>query len=342
MSFRPLLVLTFTLLVAAPVAAITTSASAVPAPPMTITAVERGSGAPVPGACYYVVDLEEGGTLAGECDDGGTGDAVKHDGQVVLITQDEGCGSCEIVQTLPNLAPGVPTNHLLAPSLIAPWGGPYQFENYLKPQFGVSFRDAFTGAPLSGACIGLDQLDDEGAVVPGATTGACDGNPSGGDADRDGTANGAIRTRRYAETGGYRLRHQSGPAGYVVAAPVVLQAPPAETGDVVTHTFRVAGSAGITIRTVSSRRPNLLLKGACYAVRDRTLAAGAGTVCDGGSKDADRARNGVIRLGRLPAGHAYVLDQTRPPRGYRLQRKDRTVTTVAGKTLTVKVANRKR
>ncbi len=301
---------------------------------MTVHAYERGSEAPVPGACYAVQDVGRGGTIAGGCDE-------DHDGAVLLSTDDE-CTQCRIHQTLPNLSPGVPTAHLVAPPQDGGWQS-YRFDNYLKPYLQVGYRDAHTGALLRGACLGINETGLGGAVYAG-----CDGNAAGGAGDQDGSGNGVVETRRLPKAGTYTVTTSTAglPTGYLRPTPVDLAAPPAETGDVVTHTIQMLGSAGITVRTVDAKRPRRLVAGACYKVTDRTLGAGLGTFCDGSRNgpagDQDQKKDGVLKLGRLPGGHTYVLDQRRVPSKFRLTRTNKTVVTVADATARLIVKNRRK
>jgi len=323
MSLRSLLtVLSATAVVAlAPAAVPPAAAEGIP---MTITAIERGSGAPVPGACYAVVDRGRGGGgIAGGCDDGKNGDAVAHDGQVVLTTERE-CDVCEVVQTLPNLAPGVVTDHLLEPMQTGGWHD-YQFQNHLKPYLQVEFVDARTDVPLTGACIGINKSGEPGGIYAG-----CDGNDGGGAGDQDGSANGVVETRRLPTAGTYTITQPASgaPDGYLVADPFDVDAPPAETGDVVTRTVELVGNATLLVRTVDKK--GRALDGACYAVKDATLRARLGTVCDGRAGDDDGKTDGVVRLADLPWGHRYVADQKSAPKGYKPARKSKTVTTRPG------------
>jgi len=321
-------------------AALTAVALALPSPasaaatPITITAVERGSGAPVPGACYSVVDRGRGGgSIAGGCDNGQNGDAVAHDGTVVLTTERE-CEVCEVVQTLPNLAPGVVTNHLLEPMQTGGWQD-YQFSNYLKPYLQVAFVDARTDVPLTGACIGINKTGEPGGIYAG-----CDGNDGGGAGDQDGAANGVVETRRLPTAGTYTVGQPASgaPDGYLVADPFDVDAPPAETGDVVTRTVQMIGNATLLVRAVNKKgKP---LDGACYAVKDATLGAGLGRICDGRAGDDDGKTDGVVRLADLPWGHRYVADQKSAPKDYKPARKSKSVTTEPGEQSVLRFTNR--
>lgn len=321
------------LLLVTPLAALLAASPADAAGTITVQAFERGSGAPVPGACYSVQDVARGGTIAGGCDEDDDG--------VVTLGSDDECSQCRIHQSLPNLAPGVPTAHLLEPPQDGGWQS-YRFDNYLKPYLRVTYRDAHTGVPLRGACLGINETGLAGAVYAG-----CDGNAAGGAGDQDGAANGVVETRRLPKAGSYTVTTSTAglPAGYLRPTPVDLTAPPAETGDVVTHTFEMVGSAAIAVRTVDSRRPGRPVRGACYKVTDKTLGAGLGTFCDGSrgglAGDQDRKKNGVLMLHHLAGGHTFVLDQKRVPKAYRVTRANKTVTTTAAKVTKVVVKTKR-
>ena len=299
---------------------------------------ERGSGAPVPYVCYSVEDLGAGGTLASACDNDG-------DGMVLLETHADECGDCRVHQSLPDLPTGEKTPYLLAPDQDGGWH-PYVFHNYLKPYLEVGYRDAHTEVGLPGACMTVHEKEPSGGAFAG-----CDGDaPNGENGDHDGERNAVIRTARLPHDGDYTVATTNRflPTGYVKPDPVDLYAPPAEPGDVVTHTFELTGTAGIAVRAVDARRPRKAVKGACYVVRDRTLGgASLGRFCDGSVRsglagDEDQAANGVLTLVLLAGGHEYVIKQRSVPDGYRVTKKATVVTAVSGESTVVTVRTSRR
>ncbi len=297
---------------------------------MTIVTKERGSGKSIPHVCYGVRDMERGGDVAGGCDDDG-------DGTTVLTTDGAGCSNCRIGQSLrddPNT--GLPTEYLSEPFQFGGFNQTYTFENFLKPYLVVTARDARTGDRVAGACITVANVDQGGASF-----GGCDG----GTTDEDGERNGKIATPRLTRAGNYRVDQKAPfPAGYVQGASVPVAAKPALPGEFENVTIELPPAPKIVIKTVDSQSGKRL-PGACYAIPDKSHGGGLGTHCDGqlinGFGDQDGVKNGIIVTKPLPVGHTYGIDQVTAPRGYRLAKRDKEVTTVAGKDAVATIQNRR-
>jgi hypothetical protein len=299
---------------------------------MTVVTTERGSGAPVANACYNVQDLIRGGAIVAACDkDDGASDGT------TTLTSSDPCSSCRVHQSLPDdPVTGLPTDYLREPSQDTGWGGSVTFANFLKPYLAVTAHDARTGAVVPGVCIAVQDLDRGGGAAAG-----CDGDAH----DADGQRNGTITTKRLARAGNYRVNQTSPPpAGYVRGPSVDVVADPAATGEFEAVTIQVPPAPRIVITTVD-KRTGARIKGACYAISDRSHGGGLGTLCDGQRNgtfgDQDGVKNGVIRTQPLPVGHTYLLDQTKTARGYRIARPDREVTTVAGENAAATFKNRR-
>lgn len=299
---------------------------------MTILTKERGSGAPAIGACYSVQDLIRGGGIASACDN--------HDGSLdgtTILTSTDPCDSCRIHQSMPDHpTTGLPTEYLVEPFQDSGFGGSLTFENYLKPYLVVTALDAKTGNRVNGFCIAVGDLDRGGGAAAG-----CDGDTS----DLDGQRDGKITTKRLARTGNYRVSQKSPfPPGYVQGPSVDLFADPATTGQFEAVTLQVPPAPRIVIKTVN-KQTGARVKGACYAISDKSHGGGLGTFCDGQQNgtfgDQDGAKNGVIVTQYLPVGHTYLLDQTKTARGYRIAKTDQEVTTVAGDDAIATFKNRK-
>lgn len=318
--------------------------------PLVIHTVERGSGAPVLYVCYGVRDLGRGGDIAGACDQ----DDGNADGTTTLTTGWPECSNCRISQSIrENPNTGLPLDHLREPPLegVSWSGGPYTFQNYLKPFLVVSAVDATTGALVPGACINVGNLSRGGGVG-----GGCDGDSF----DQDNARNGMFKTKRlnlaypYVGPENFRVSQTSPPPpGYELGARVDTAAGPAETDEFVHVILPLTPKpapppplptpARLTIKTVDSKT-NRRLNGACYVVKDQSHGGSLGRICDGVKQgaggDQDGRSNGVIVIKRLPGGHTYVIDQKKAPQGYRLFAGDKRVVTVAGSNETVTFKNR--
>jgi len=194
---------------------------------ITIFTKERGSVKPALYACYTVADLNNGqfnGGVGGSCDaNDGTADGKT----VVNLTGI--CDPCRITQKLVDKPNDQPTDYLLEPAQDGSSSQVYTFKNFLKPYIVVTMINVKTGKPFKGACIGLSRPG-----VPGTGSRICDGNPGGGDADRDGRVNGKIKTKRLPTPDGrpvtltYEVAGST--PGYTARA-VTLKAEPARTGE---------------------------------------------------------------------------------------------------------------
>lgn len=302
---------------------------------MTILTKERGSGDPALYACYSVEDLTDAGTGNGGVGGGCDGDDGAADG-TTLLTGLAPCDPCRVTQKLPDQPDDQPTQYLLEPQQVGGAGQMYTFANFLKPYLVVTALDARTGVRVPEACVAVADVDRGGAVF-----GGCDGQPS----DRDGRRDGKIETPRLPHAGNYRVDQKSPPPpGYVLGASADVAADPATTGEFDAVTVKVPPAPKIVITTIDSRTGKRL-RGACYAIADRSHGGGLGTFCDGKRSgtfgDQDGVANGTIVTKPLPVGHTYLLDQKTAPRGYRLVAPDKAVTTGAGTNATATFKNRR-
>lgn len=203
---------------------------------ITVITVERGSGKPAPYAKYCVSDLREDGGL-----NGGVGCATDTDGDGTTHVQVAPCDPCHVAQALPEQPDGQPTDYLLEEPQITSLGGTLTFRNFLKPYFVVTLRDAQTGNLVKGGCILMSRPN-----VGGSGFGACDGNPNGGNADRDGRKNGKIRTARLPTPDGrpatltYKVENTT---PWYTARSVKESAEPATTGEFETVTLKLRRSS---------------------------------------------------------------------------------------------------
>lgn len=324
---RVILSITVLMLLAGPLTlAPTPSVSA--ASQMRIETKERGSGNPIPYACYTVADLIRGGGIGtNHCDEDGDG--------TTIITSDDPCTSCRVGQSLPDDPnTGLPTNYLLEPSQDGGFSATYTFENFLKPYLVVTARDARTDKLIEGVCIAIADVDQGGAAA-----GGCDGAAS----DLDGQRNGKIETKRLGHAGNYRVDQTVVPAGYLKGPAQSVIAEPSLPGEFHAVAITVIPKPRIVIKTVDSKTGKKI-KGACYAIADTSHGGGLGTHCDGVQSgtfgDQDGRKNGIIVTRQVEPGHTYLIDQTTAPQGYRLAKKDKTVEPVAGKDAAVTFKNR--
>ncbi len=198
---------------------------------ITVNTVERGSGNPAPYAKYCVEDLTDSGT-----GNGGVGCATDTDGDGTTVVEVAPCDPCRVTQALPEQPNGQPTDYLLEEPQLTSVGGTLTFNNFLKPYIVVTIRNAKTGKLVKGACIGVSRPN-----VAGTGFGVCDGNPNGGNADRDGRKNGKIRTARLPTPDGrpatlnYKVENKT--PGFK-AKSVTVSAEPAKTGEFETVTLK--------------------------------------------------------------------------------------------------------
>ena len=335
---RVVLVVTVLTLVIVPLGLARPPAAAA-ADTITILTKERGSEGPALYACYSVEDLTDAGTGNGGVGAACDGDDGTVDGTTRVPVAP--CDPCRVSQGLPDRPNDQPTDYLLERPQVGGAGQTFTFRNFLKPYVVVSAVDARTGNRVLGACIVVADVDR------GSGVGGCDGASS----DRDGRRNGKIQTPRlnnanYLDgTGNHRVDQTSpAPAGYVLGASVEFVADPARTGEFEAVTVKLPPAPRIVITTVDARSGDRL-KGACYAIGDKSHGGGLGTFCDGQQSgtfgDQDGRANGVIVTKTLPVGHTYLIDQRTAPGGYRLATRDKSVTTVAGKDASVTVENRR-
>ena len=120
-------------------------------------------------------------------------------------------------------------------------------------------------------------------------------------------------------------------------------AEPAKTGEFEAVKIELPPAPKIVIKTVDAKTGKRL-KGACYAIINRSKGGGLGTHCEGVKNgtfgDQDGVKNGIVVTQTLPVGVTYAIDQTTAPRGYRLVGPVKEVTTVAGKNSTATFKNR--
>jgi hypothetical protein len=220
-------VLAVLVVLAGPVALVVPKAAEA-AETITIVTKEQGSGNPALHACYTVADLNNGqfnGGVGGACDgNDGTADGTT----VVNLTGP--CDPCRVTQGLPDQPNDQPTDYLREPDQQGTSSETYTFTNFLKPYIVVTMIKANSGKKFKGACIGVSQPG-----VAGTGMRICDGNPGGGDADKDLKVNGKIKTKRLPTPGNQPVtltyEVDGSTPGYEAKKAVTLQAEPAETGE---------------------------------------------------------------------------------------------------------------